>query len=269
MKPDNFDNLLVQTYHEKIASSLVYVECANLDTGEVFGGTATVIAHTGNAEEGFIPYLATAGHLLPNQDVRTRIRLIRFSFENPANPTSRIAEFTLPREDSTPKTPAYIKITDKEERSRVDIGIIRAPATCTDGGAWFSTADPQAEAIPIVGASEWQAEGSEVAWAGFSGIAMQIANRPQPCYYHGVVSSLLIRDDFQLYLLDGHNTFGISGGPVWAVNAETKQPKLIAVIGGYQFSGQDKAMPGLVFATPIQVLLTAIFPDYVLKSSEL
>ena len=269
MKATNYDNPLVQAFYEKVIPSLVFVTCTDEVTGQSLIGTATVIAHGGSAGEGFIQYLATAGHLLPDANLKTDFRLTRYFFDDPANPTSRTAEFSLPHEGSTHTTPGYIRISDKDDLSRVDVGIIRGPIYCTDGRPWFSTGRPQDESMPIEGASKWTVEGSEVAWAGYADIAMQIAQRPQPCYYRGVVSSLLIREDFQLHLIDGHNTFGISGGPVWAVDAESNLPKLIAIIGGYRFNENAQALPGLVFATPIQALLTKISVDYVEKSLQL
>ncbi len=226
-----------------------------------------MIAHGGDSAGGYIPYLATAGHLLPEANVATHFRLTRYTFEDLANPMSRMAEFEMPHAESTRKTPAYIKIGDKDGLSRLDIGLIRAPITCIDGQPWFVTNKPSTESMSIQPASAWAAEGSQVAWAGFPALAMDIARRPQPCYYQGVISSLLIRNEFQMYLIDGHNTFGISGGPVWWINAESRVPTVIGIVSSYRFSKQMNAMPGLVAATPIQLLLSLVFQDYVAKTS--
>ena len=267
MKAANYDNPLVQAFYEKVVPSLVFVASTNVATGQTSMGTATVVAHSGDADEGFIPYLATAGHLLPTLDTQTMFRLSRCSFDDPANPTSRTAEFSIPLEGSTNKSPGFIKIGDKDNLDRVDIGFIRAPIVCTDGEPWFLSDKLSDESMPVEAASKWAAEGTEVAWAGFPAIVMEIAERPQPCYYRGVVSSLLIREEFQMYLLDGHNTFGISGGPVWSIDAETNLPKLIGIISGYRYNNQVQAMPGLVFATPIQILLSSVFSDYAAQSA--
>lgn len=137
MKIKNYDNPLVQAYYEKVIPSLVFVTCTNEATGQSWSGTATVFAHAGSIQDGFIPYLATAGHVLPDSNVACHFRLTRFSFDDLANPTSRTAEFFLPSGTASSSTPAYIRLSDKDDRDRIDIGVIRGPIRCTDGEPWY------------------------------------------------------------------------------------------------------------------------------------
>jgi hypothetical protein len=266
MPATHYDSLLEQVYFEKVIPSLVFVECKDVSTGKTKTGTATVIAHSGDAKSGFTPYLATASHLLPDDGKdRTEFRLTRYAFDDPAHPSSRTAEFTLPDDGSTN---GFVKIDDiVPHLRRLDIGWIRAPITCTDGEPWFKSTNPSDECMPIQRGHKWAGEGSEVAWAGFPGIARELAGRPQPCFYRGVVSSWLVRDEFQLYLLDGHNTGGVSGGPVWWIDGEIQCPQLIGVISTYRSGEPHRHLPGLVCAIPIQALMQRISPDYIDKSA--
>jgi hypothetical protein len=266
MSVERYDNDLVEVFHERVVKSLVHVECTNPKTGSKTCGTATVIGHGGNNEEGFIPYLVTAGHVLPDPRSNSIVRLTRFKFDDPAHPTSRTAEFSLPIECPGNKGPGFIRLEDKYLKDRVDLGLIRAPTYCTDNEPWFKCDNPSTEAMPIEAANQWSAEGTEVAWAGFSELVMQIARRPQPCFYRGVVSAMIIRDIFQMYLIDGHNMLGISGGPVWSINSETNSPKLIAIVSSYRYNEVLPAIPGFVCAMPIQVLMSTISSDYTIQS---
>ena len=76
--------------------------------------------------------------------------------------------------------------------------------------------------------------GTRVGWAGYPAIAHDLLGHPQLCYCEGVVSAMIDRDDRRLYLVDGHNTFGISGGPVWHWSRDRDQVEVVGVVSGYR-----------------------------------
>lgn len=58
-----------------------------------------------------------------------------------------------------------------------------------------------------------------------------------------------------LYVIDGHNTFGVSGGPVWGYFDNSGEIELAGVIVRYAAESSGN-LPGFVFATPIHPLIT-------------
>jgi hypothetical protein len=214
-----------------------------------------VFGYQGNKDDGWLPYIATAGHLVLNDNKsECRFTISFFDWSNPAEPTKRCLEFETGGKDGrSPCTIAY----SGPKKDVLDIGFIRAPKKCTDGSLFFEIGS---DGLPCSGTMSietdwfWAAEGTDVAWAGFPALATEIAQRPQPCYFQGNVSSLVIRNDYQIYLLDGHNTFGVSGGPVWAMSTATNVARLIGVISGYSSVSAAPQLPGLVRVAPIQPL---------------
>lgn len=274
MDVTGYDNTLVEFYHERVLRSLVLAGCLDLATSRKRQGTATVIAHGQDLGDGPRPYLATAAHVLPEPPNNSIVRLMKYNYDDPANPRLRIAEFESGKRNSTLRDGAYMKIGDRNNLGRFDIGVIRGSGICVDKKPWFTNENPQDECLPVAPEHQYCAEGTEVAWAGFPSIARKFTDEPIPCYFRGVVSSLVLRDEFQLYLIDGHNTLGMSGGPVWAYSSETKAVQVIAVISAYHGSGasyesQDQLdaqsnppLPGLVVAIPIQSLLRRLLKEY-------
>lgn len=255
---NDYDSELVMAFHEKVQQSLVYIEHTCLKTGKTVTGSGTVIGYQGNKHDGWLPYIATAGHVIRSESGHeSRFRLHRFSFDNPVHPTSRISEFETDLKDS--RSPCGIYYSGPHNNV-IDVGFLRGPRDCTDGKPFFELDDdknPIAGTMPIETDWFWATEGTRVAWAGFPGIATQIAERPQPCYFEGCVSALIMHDDWNLYLIDGHNTLGVSGGPVWATrkgSQVTQSPRIIGVVSGYNSLKDNPQLPGFAIVVPIQPL---------------
>jgi len=255
------DSSLVRHFHNRVRKCAVYVEHFYIGsprgggsgparTGS--GGTGTVIAFQGNATDGWLPIMATAAHVLENKYTSvSRFRISLYSVDVPAKPTARVLDFDAPVDvQAGPRDPCVVRYSGPFHEI-IDVGLIRGPLKCTDGTAFFSQ-DPKYSLMPIEPEADWTSEGTRVAWAGYPQLAATFARRPQLCYFEGCVSSLVLRDDFQAYLLDGHNTFGISGGPVWAAHSDNESPRMIGIISGYQSLTTSPQMPGLVHAAPIQ-----------------
>jgi len=242
------ENDLVTAYHTRVLPALVYIEHTCLVTKSVSAGTGTVIGYQGNKDEGWLPLIITAGHVIKNKGGHeSHFKLTRYDFSNLEKPTKRTCEFETG--DGGSRSPCGILYTGPR-KDIIDIGFIRGVKDCTDGKPFFQ-GEPFEGTMSIEDDWYWSAEGDHVAWAGFPSLAATIAGRPQPCYFEGQVSAFIATDDFVTYLLDGHNTFGVSGGPVWAKRGENL-PRIIGVISGYHSILHAPQMPGLVIAVPIQ-----------------
>jgi hypothetical protein len=253
---DDSDHPLALFFHKAVLSALVYIECRNLSTNEITAGTGTVFAYQGNAKDGWLPLILTAGHVIrPAIATPHEYRLTRYSWANPVSPTARTAIF---RSGETGSRSPCVNYYTGPGADVVDTGFIRGPKCCEDGQPFLNSNEDSAplssELVPIETDWNWAAEGTRVAWAGFPAVAMQIANRPTPCYFEGSVAALILNHDKPLYLLDGHNTFGVSGGPVWAWCKHRKHPRIIGSISSYRFHGSNALLPGFTHAVPIQPL---------------
>jgi hypothetical protein len=98
------------------------------------------------------------------------------------------------------------------------------------------------------------ASGTAVAWAGFPLAASALLKKQALCYYQGVVSASILDVDGlpPLYLIDGHNSRGLSGAPVWHCDTPDQRPSIAAVITHY--SQLDEGLPGFVHASPVTPL---------------
>lgn len=252
---DEDDSPLVHAFHTLIQQSILYIERTCLDSGVTVSGTGTVFGYQGNKDDGWLPIIVSAGHVLrTTTKSESRFKIQQFDWSDPAHPTARSLEFeTGGTGGRDPCAVTYIGPFNEI----LDIGFVRGPKNCTDGSDFFTM---RIDGLPTAGTmaieTDWNyaAEGTRVAWAGFPALATQIAQRPQPCYFEGCVSALVLRDDYQLYLMDGHNTFGVSGGPVWAMSSANRHARIIGVVSSYTSRADAPQLPGLVQVVPIQPL---------------
>lgn len=263
------DSPLVRFYHEAVAPALVYVERTDLTSGRTESGTGTIFMVQGNERDGWLPLICTASHVVAEvPGDQFEYRLCRYDFDDPLNPKERVATFRSGGKG--PRDPAVFYYSGPHS-SIIDIGFVRGPLLSDDGSPFLAIAvdgRPEAkEVIPIeTDPRAWTAEGSRVAWAGYAALASEIASRPTPCYFEGSMSALILRKEGPLYLLDGHNTFGVSGGPVWAESALWKRPRLIGVISSYRHL-RASAMPGFAHAVPIQPLWSYLKEEWNVKAN--
>lgn len=201
---------------------------------------------------------SVSGHVLRSTiNAENRFKIQQFDWSDSAHPTARTLEFETDAKDGR----APYAVTYNGPFSEVlDIGFVRCPKQCVDSTDFFNDLT---DGMPSVGTTmpietgwDYAAEGTRVAWAGFPGISKIIAQRPQPCYFEGCVSSLILREDYHLYLLDGHNTYGVSGGPVWAIDNK-RRVRVIGVVSSYHShpinnNKPELQLPGLVHAAPVQ-----------------
>ncbi|MBX2851551.1 MAG: hypothetical protein KTR15_07395 [Phycisphaeraceae bacterium] len=264
------DSELSQVFHTRVQTSMVYIERTCLQSQSTFTGTGTIIGYSGNSDYGWQPCIATAAHVIePAPNAESHFVIKQFDWTDSANPSCRKLEFTTGSVGERSPTAIYYTGPNSE---KMDIGFIRAPKTCIDGSDYFKIGSdglPSSRLLSIPPEECYTAEGTRVAWAGFPGLANEFAKRPQPCYFEGCVSSLILRSDFQAYLIDGHNTFGVSGGPVWAIDSNN-EPSIIGIISGYNYLQSSLQMPGFVHAVPIaplRIFLTKVWKAKLLPSA--
>jgi hypothetical protein len=150
--------------------------------------------------------------------------------------------------------------TNKSERGDVpyrthndlDVGIIVLPSLDGDKKPFALDTDAPVQTIDIL---QGVTPGTRVAWAGYPGLVEQSLGFPHLCYFEGVISAAINREQERrlLYIVDGHNMFGLSGGPVWHWSDEHDRLEVVGVVSGY--APLDRGLPGFCFFVPINPIL--------------
>lgn len=104
--------------------------------------------------------------------------------------------------------------------------------------------------------------GARVGWAGFPKITKVRTETPYPCYFEGVISAVIEKEESEhgkevkklFYLVDGHGGEGVSGGPLWYWNDKKKNYEIIGICSGYIF-GDPISTPGLVVFESVNPLV--------------
>jgi len=256
---------IASAFKEVFSKKIVRITAHTLSAEpEMWFGTGCIIGYVLNPRYKPKAMVATAGHLLKGPH------------ENPI-------EWTVERSDSlteppkkvtfriSPQNPEGPKAFYYKADPRLDIGGMFVDAYCVDGRSFLEldrSGKPCEPLVPLIDSHKGVAEGTRVAWAGFPATVQKHLGFPQICYYEGVVAAMINTREYPpLYLLDGHNTSGISGAPVWAYNDDSSRVEFIAIIVGYLSDAQEK-FPGFACATPINPLLKYLntltkpsFPD--------
>ena len=107
--------------------------------------------------------------------------------------------------------------------------------------------------LQIIGRQLGASTGTRVAWSGFPVCVEQNLGFPQLCYFEGVISSMVNREDCKIYIVDGHAAPGVSGGPVWYLNEEVDRYEIIGIVCKYVQSDID--LPGFCFFEPINPVM--------------
>lgn len=130
---------------------------------------------------------------------------------------------------------------------RYDVAQILVPAECIDGRVFMDKEDVTPS---VLEPGFWAKPGATIAWAGFPNVAYNCVKRPVLCLYQGIVSATITTDtEPPIYLVDGHISPGVSGGPVWS--PEQKGPLLAGLVSSYW---GDDYMPGLCHVVPLNPL---------------
>jgi hypothetical protein len=103
--------------------------------------------------------------------------------------------------------------------------------------------------------------GQECYFLGFpgvntpNGLSTQVGNLKVPIYKRAFISGGLFLDKRQIFLLDGHNNRGFSGGPVVSTNSDYKNQFIMAVISGYYPDPQVIELPKDSATAPIKSVI--------------
>jgi len=212
-------------------------------------GTGCIIGHVLNPDYKPKALVATAGHLLKSQ-YPVEWTLERFDL---SNKTSRKVTFQI-----TPQNPKGPKAFYYGADPRLDIGAMFVDSDCVDGQPFLElddTENPTEPLLPLIDPQRGFGPGSRVAWAGFPASVESYLGFPKICYYEGVIAAMIDTKNYPpLYLLDGHNTAGVSGAPLWSYNDDSSRTELIGIVVSY-LSDVQKKLPGFACATPIHPLI--------------
>lgn len=137
-----------------------------------------------------------------------------------------------------------------------DTGLLWLPAKATDG-TWFARGDEQP--LAFLPSNRMFAEGTRVAWAGFSFAAEAIAGGPTLCYFEGVICAAINRADKHLYLVDGVAKPGVSGGPMWGFIPGNSNPMIAAVLSHF---ASEAGVPGFAVFEPLNHVLPFLKSSY-------
>jgi hypothetical protein len=217
-----------------VAALTLYIE-AETDTSS-HCGTAYPVAYL---ERSGIWVVATAAHLLrPLDDQSVTFRLLRTTEMQNLHP---VASFTYQAGTADPKLWHY--------HNDFDIGIVFLPREVAGD---LGLADQPK--LRVVALNQGVTPATRVAWCGFPGAATAIYDRPILAYFEGSVSASLQLPNHREYIIDGHASRGVSGGPVYHISDKDGQPELIAVISKYMPTGNHGfagPLPGYLRAVPI------------------
>lgn len=177
--------------------------------------------------------LATARHIVELWTI-DRIEWIVQQFDRNGRPTREVRFSTDPHDKDSP---IFL-------HKKMDAGILLVASHNSDGHQ-FSPDDE----IPLRMIDERRgvAAGTRVGWAGFPLVAQGLLGHAQLCYCEGVISATIDRDDKRYYLVDGQNTFGISGGPVWHWS-ESNGFEVVGIVSGYT---PPSDLPGFCLVEPL------------------
>lgn len=244
---------IASAFEEVFSKKIVRITGRSLSAeSKMWFGTGCITGYVLNPRYKPKAMVVTAGHLLKGPDENPVEWTVERS--DPLTGTPRTATFTI-----TPQNPEGPKAFYYNADPRLDIGGMFVDTDCIDGRSFLDldeSGKPTEALLPLIDPSKGVTEGTRAAWAGFpQPVQENQLGFPQLCYYEGVVAAMInTKAHPPLYLLDGHNSPGVSGAPVWAYNDERSSAELVAIIVAY-LSDAQKKFPGFVCATPIHPLI--------------
>jgi hypothetical protein len=138
----------------------------------------------------------------------------------------------------------------------LDIGVFVLPAT-NDKKETF--ARPDEEPLRVIDILSGASAGTRVAWAGFASSVEEFLQAPHLCYFEGVIS-VMAHGQRLIYVVDGHLSPGVSGGPVWHWSSEKSRFEVIGIAVGYGHT-QGSPLPGFCVVEPINPIMYYLETD--------
>jgi hypothetical protein len=247
------DNLEI-AFHERIAPQTVLIHRSYRDeNGEWCEDSATgVIIGHGEPQGSKYIKIATTGHLLTDSDDNfISWRVSRTSVGPKGNSSVRVVEFETDKPLlQSPGVPGVIRPHDIRQ---CDIGYFAIPnsAKTPDGSdAPFLETDLH-KPLRLVPRKGQPLPGTRVAWAGFPSLVELRVGSHNLCHFEGILSC--VANNPPLYLVDGHVSNGVSGGPLWICDTDGT-PMVIGIVSNYTTSTASN-VPGLAGFAPLQTLL--------------
>ena len=241
---------IAEAFDELIRKQVVRIRVQPIDFyGAEVLGTGCISGCVKNPNWGNMAFVVTCRHLLKHpKGKRIRVEVAREGIDRKKR-RSVIFE-TDPGSHEGPKAFWH------KEDPPVDLGAIVLPARCVDGSPFLTDAEAEQETVcgvPMMPRKLLLGEGTRVAWAGYPNVARLLFLEDVLCYYEGVVAHCRNDPEAPLYLLDGHNDRGVSGGPVWCWSDKSSQIQLVGVVTAYsQAPGMGEIdLPGFTVATAI------------------
>jgi hypothetical protein len=134
--------------------------------------------------------------------------------------------------------------------NKIDVGVCVLPALGDDKQPFAREGELPVRTVNIL---EGASTGTRVGWAGFPLLVEKALGFPQLCYFEGVVSAMIDREDRRLYVVDGHGAKGVSGGPVWHWSADRDRLEVVGIVCEYRHSGSN--LPGFCLFEPINPIM--------------
>ncbi len=221
---------------DQLCTSVFRLEATwKMEDGSLRGGVATAFAIDKRSSGELV--LATAKHA--------------FDFPHEATINWRIQQFDdhsrLQRETLFGTSKTQKADVPYRYHKKYDVGFIALPGILKQAtGEPFSLPDEQP--LAMIGEKLMVGIGARVCWAGFPGQIEGFLKEPALCYAEGVISSMVNRDDRHLYIVDGHNSPGFSGGPVWYWCEDRQEFLVLGIVSLYL---SNNVFPGFCAFEPI------------------
>jgi len=243
---------IATAFEEVFSKMIVRISARSISKNMQKYGTGCIIGYVKNPDYELKAIVVTAGHVISSsQDEETMEWTVERSDLNERD--KRKVIFETPNDNPNGPRAFYY-----QKDPRLDIGCIFTNTICVDGRKLIDL-EKDYKPVNLIDKRIGIGPGTRVAWAGFPKTVRKHLGFPQLCYYEGVVAAMVDRNNYPpLYILDGHNDFGVSGGPVWAWCDKTSRVELVGIIVSYL----NDELPGFVFATPIQPLLHYFDTNY-------
>lgn len=191
--------------------------------------------------------IATAKHVLEfPEDAHVRWRFERLAEDGQITGECR---FTVDEADVATRPHRYYKYAD------IGFCVVPPPEQQSAGQLVEANLAP----LRCIAEDRRLCPGTRVAWAGYPGSVESFLRRPQLCYFEGSVSAFYSEGSRGLYIVDGHNAFGVSGGPVWYKDDKSGEIMIAGIVSGYC---QHDKLPGFCVFEPINPVVTFVKVSY-------
>lgn len=242
-------NTFARGFHARVATQTVLIkrlfpdESGNIATVQ---GTGVILSF-GVPDENAPVHIATAGHVLDDFGKGTSQWAIqRIELNDDGLPV----EFNQTFHDRDVKQNQAPNIICTKYLRECDIGLLLVENRA-DGEPGRKLIDPaKHKRLKVIPTEGFLQTCARVAWCGFPGFVSDITDSHMLCYFEGIVACC--PSNPPLYLVDGHTSGGISGGPMWIL-AEDGDPLITGICVQYTWPGVTPS--GLVGFCPLQVLL--------------